>query len=342
MIILTQSYTLLPSTSDGIFLDVANLASSSTSKLFGTLFKSNQDGHYFSQSLAATLRSPQGQVDFEKVNGIDGIMLSNSIANPTDPTSEWRTQSVISHDDGSTWKILNAPEVDSLGKGYNCTSSGSNKCQLHLHSYSSIGHSRSVFSPEGSTGLVLGVGNVGSSLGNYADSDVFLSRDAGKSWSEIRKGPHKWAVGDYGNVIVLIRDDKPTMSLDYSWDFGSSWSELKFSDKPLRLQALSTRMESSKFQFLVMGYAPSSSTFDPTGMATIYLDFSRLFEKKCSLDDDFEKWSPGECQRDCFLGRKLSLLRRRKESLCFFGDRYEPSANIEGTTCECSARDFEW
>lgn len=107
-----NSFTLLPATNNGVFLDV----SVADSDLVGSLFKSNQDGRFLSQSLAATHRDTQGRVDFDRVQDIDGILFANTYDNPTDLPSSRRIRSVLSFDDGATWNYIKAPKKDSEDK----------------------------------------------------------------------------------------------------------------------------------------------------------------------------------------------------------------------------------
>jgi hypothetical protein len=107
-----NSFTLLPATKNGLFLDV----SVADSDMVGSLFKSNQDGRFLSQSLAATHRDTQGRIDFDRVQDIDGILFANTYDNPTDPPSSRRIRSVLSFDDGASWNYIKAPKKDSEDK----------------------------------------------------------------------------------------------------------------------------------------------------------------------------------------------------------------------------------
>lgn len=60
---------------------------------------------------------------------------------------------------------------------------------------------------------MVGVGNVGSSLSSYADGDMFLTRDAGKTWTEVQKGTHIWEFADQGALLILVSDQEATNTL---------------------------------------------------------------------------------------------------------------------------------
>jgi Sortilin, neurotensin receptor 3, len=101
--IMEEAYTILPSTSYSIQVDV--LSSTSMRNQIGSLFTSNSNGSYFTRALENTNRNNGGIVDFEKVQNIEGILLANIVenheevkANPL--TAEKRIQSRISFDDG--------------------------------------------------------------------------------------------------------------------------------------------------------------------------------------------------------------------------------------------------
>ena len=102
--IMEEAYTILPSTSYSIQVDV--LSSMSMRNQIGTLFTSNSNGSYFTRSLENTNRNNNGIVDFEKVQNIEGILLANIVANHEEVTANPRTaekqiESRISFDDGT-------------------------------------------------------------------------------------------------------------------------------------------------------------------------------------------------------------------------------------------------
>ena len=92
-------------------------------------------------------------------------------------------KTLITHNKGGDWKRLNAPKVDSEGESYHC----GNHCYLHLHSYSS--EIPQFYSVDSAVGIIIGNGNVGRYLDyGYNNMALFLSRDGGLTWFEIRKG----------------------------------------------------------------------------------------------------------------------------------------------------------
>jgi hypothetical protein len=50
----------------------------------------------------------------------------------------------------------------------------------------------------------MGNGNVGNYLSNREDLiNTYLSRDAGLTWYEVKKGIHLYEISDHGAVIVM-------------------------------------------------------------------------------------------------------------------------------------------
>lgn len=69
---------------------------------WGNILKSNSNGTYFGLSMDYVNRDERGYVDFEKMIGLDGIVIINTVSNPGNATltgkKELRT--LISHNDG--------------------------------------------------------------------------------------------------------------------------------------------------------------------------------------------------------------------------------------------------
>lgn len=70
---------------------------------WGNILKSNSNGTYFGLSMDYVNRDERGYVDFEKMIGLDGIVIINVVSNPGNATltggKELRT--LISHNDGA-------------------------------------------------------------------------------------------------------------------------------------------------------------------------------------------------------------------------------------------------
>ncbi|KAJ3278942.1 vacuolar protein sorting/targeting protein PEP1 [Borealophlyctis nickersoniae] len=346
-----NAFTVLESTTGGIFLDVSQ--SNNMFQEYGTLFKSNDNGTYYSRIKDFTNRNHRGQVDFEKLQGIEGIILSNSVSNAhrIGVGENKEVQSAMSFDDGATWQPITPPKVGADGKEIKC-----DDCHLHIHCHAESHHSHTspiMHSSKNAAGLMLGVGNVGNKLEVYTDGNVYITRDAGRTWNEVFKDAHKWALGDRGGVMLMVNDERPVETLYYSWDFGRSWAEHKFTDRPIRISNIHTHPTSTSLKFIIEGYyartsSSSHSTLDDLlglvdgaeGTVTVQLDFSELLKRKCGKDD-FEKWSPGaEGGARCFLGHKPTFWRRKPDAVCFVGEEFK-DVDVEFETCPCDDEDFE-
>lgn len=71
---------------------------------WGNLLKSNWNGTYYGLSIDNVNRDDRGYVDFEKMIGLDGIVLINIVSNPADAANSGRKllQSRITHNDGES------------------------------------------------------------------------------------------------------------------------------------------------------------------------------------------------------------------------------------------------
>ncbi|KAH9264282.1 hypothetical protein BASA83_012236 [Batrachochytrium salamandrivorans] len=352
-------FTILESTTGGIFLD-AELGEPNSDRT-GMMFKSNENGVFFSKVLGRTHRSAQGQVDFEKINDVPGVILTNM--SPRLGNQKTVVQTLMSFSDGSSWSSLTAPAVDSTGAQIVCESSPiQHKCDLQLHGITSVTSTlglSALHSSKGAPGLLIGVGNPGESLFAYNLGNVFLSRDAGHSWIEVRKDAHKWAIADYGGLIVLVNDEKPVNTLSYSWDFGATWAEHKFSDQLIRIEDVATKSGAESRKVLITGHYISSTAAGGGGSgggsssgisnelatALVSVDFEHLFSRKCDVNADFELWYPGSMPgsndpKRCFFGEEVTYRRRKADAICYVGAGFSHVV-AEKKTCECIDSDYE-
>jgi hypothetical protein len=74
-------------------------------------------------------------------------------------------------------------------------------------------------------GIILAVGNIGERLDRQLTDrmSTYLSRDGGLNWSEIRKGPFIYEIGDHGALIVMAKHGVPTNEILYSYNEGKTW-----------------------------------------------------------------------------------------------------------------------
>lgn len=314
------AYTVLESTNYSIQVDVMNTRPSNP---MGVLFTSNSNGTYFTKNIDHTNRNRIGLVDFEKVQGIQGIVLVNTVENWEDvegrDNSKKKIQSKISFDDGRTFQPLKTGKKD-----------------LHLHSVTNLHNSGRVFSSP-APGIVMGVGNTGDHLEKYKEGDLYVSDDAGVTWTQAADGPHKYEFGDQGSVLMAVSDDGPTDKITYSIDHGRNWKKADLGMK-IHPQVLTTTPDSTSLKFLL-----AATDSEEKGKHYLFsIDFEGLHEEKCG-SKDFEKWYARvdkDGEPDCLMGRKEFYTRRKADTDCFIQSNFEdPEPEFE--VCECTDEDFE-
>ncbi|KAI1311572.1 vacuolar protein sorting/targeting protein PEP1 [Mortierella claussenii] len=341
--VVNPAYTVLDSTTRSVFMAI-NVIDRPGSKV-GNLFTSNSNGTYFSLSKKYVSESDMGNVDFEKMQGIDGVALLNEVINPNEANQgkQKELRSMITVDNGNTWSALHAPEVDSDNQRYDCGTD----CNLHLHNYLDRKHVEDMFSSPSIPGMVIGVGNVGKSLGEYEQGNTFLTRDGGHSWREILHGPHQYDFGDQGSIILLVKDDeRPTDHVIYSLDHGKTFQQYEFSTEKVIVRDIVTKPGGIAKSFLL--FATPLAGGSNTAKQLIYqIDFEGLDLRKCVLNlqdesnDDFERWSLADLRGEqCMFGRKVEYYRRIEDHQCFVGE-LEVNPREIVSNCQCTANDFE-
>ncbi|KAH8920807.1 Oligoxyloglucan reducing end-specific cellobiohydrolase [Atractiella rhizophila] len=333
MRIMPSAFTVLESTTDSVFLHVTT--SGAPGAEWGSLFKSNSNGTYYTMSLEHVNRNDAGYVDFEKMIGLDGIALINVVSNPDDATLTGKKELQTR----GRWKPIIPPARDSLGRSYDCMSTS---CSLHIHGYTERRDPRATYSSPTAVGLMIGVGNVGEKLAPYEDSDTFLTRDGGFTWDEVHKDAHLWEYGDQGSIIVLVNDEQPTDFVTYTLNEGLSWQDYNFGQK-LRVRTIVTVPQDTSRKFILFGSEPGRTS----ETVAVHLDFSQVTNTKCNLDladpnnDDFELWSPSEKrEQTCLFGRQVMYHRRIRERNCYVGE-IMPQPFKKERDCLCTDDDFE-
>lgn len=123
-----------------------------------------------------------------------------------------KIRTYITHNRGSSWEVIRAPETDLKGKPTNCFSEDG--CSLNLNMYS-LNENRFAppYSQETAVGVVMAVGNPGKALdieSGIGKKGTYLSRDGGFSWSEVAKIPLIYEFGDHGGLLVAAPNIQST------------------------------------------------------------------------------------------------------------------------------------
>lgn len=340
------AYTVLDSSTHAVFLHVT--VNPQRDQEYGSIIKSNSNGTSYVMSLNAVNRNTEGYVDFEKMQGLEGVAVANVVINvaEVDKGAKKRKQSRITHNDGADWEPIQAPKLDSADQAYKCDVSDKSKCSLHIHGYTERSDPREQYSSPTAVGMMLAVGNVGSELTTFGEASTFMTTDAGLTWKEIKKGTYVWEFGDQGSVIVIVRRGEDTDHLYYSLDMGNKWDLYKFSDRKIRVEIITTVPSDTSLNFLLWGK-------DGKELVTVNVDFSGLpdFTKPCQLDEknpengDYELWSPQHPMQsddpECLFGHVAQYHRKKRDAKCKNDQKIQHIHNI-ARNCSCTRRDYEW
>ncbi|KAH8820392.1 hypothetical protein F5884DRAFT_763859 [Xylogone sp. PMI_703] len=331
-----RAYTVLESSTHSVFLHVTT--NTERGFEYGAIIKSNSNGTSYVMSLEAVNRDGTGYVDFEKLAGIEGAALANIVMNYKGKHKDDKAlKTVITHNDGAEWDYVPVP----TGKKFDCKGN-LEQCSLNIHGFTERRDKSHTFSSASAIGLVLGVGNVGLTLGPYKEADTFMSTDAGITWKFVKEGPHMWQFGDQGSIIVIVRDGEPTNVLYYTLDEGDNWTEYKFSDDKVNVDDISTVPSSTARNFLLWGRDSDRK------LVTINVDFSGLTDKQCVLDEndveggDYYLWQPSHPKQknNCLFGHISEFHRKRTTSDCYNG-RLIPHLHNIAKNCSCTRQDYE-
>lgn len=347
-----RAYTVLDSSTHAVFLHVTVNGGEGTA--YGSLIKSNSNGTSYALSLNGVNRNDNGYVDFEKMQGLEGVAVVNVVGNMGEVEKKGaakKLKSMITHNDGAQWGLLAPPEKNADGKGFGCSAKdgkGTDKCSLHLHGYTERKDSRDTFSSGSAIGLMMGVGNVGEYLSGMDDADTFLTRDGGITWKSVKKGRHMWEYGDSGSVIVIVPESEPTKVIYYSLDEGDTWEEFQFSDEEMDIADISTLPSDTSKNFLLWGENKGGSG-KRNKVVTVNLDFSGIRDRSCTLDenldgkDEYYIWEPKHPlqENNCLFGHREQYHRKKPEAQCW-NNWPEPHLHSIGTNCTCTRADYEW
>ncbi|KAL3231478.1 hypothetical protein RNJ44_00513 [Nakaseomyces bracarensis] len=338
-----EAFTVLGSNTGAVFMHFTTSKSKDFS--YGNLLKSNTNGTSYVKLHSNVNRNQDGYVDFEKVQGLEGIILSNIVQNADkrDANDEKVLKTKITFNDGADWSYLSPPRYDSEGKKYQCNSKSLERCSLNLHGYTERKDYRDTYSSGSAIGMLIGIGNVGESLTSREEASTFLTIDGGKTWKEVKKGSYQWEFGDHGGVLVLAPEGQKTNTVSYSTDFGETWTDYIFSDEEVFITDIVTVPKDSALRFLLV---TESNVGRNSNSATFTLDFSALFDRQCVLDhnnekfDDFDYFTVGNSENDCLFGHQAKYLRKNKPN-CFVGAVGLEQFTVISKNCSCTRADFE-
>ncbi|CAJ2513346.1 Uu.00g014650.m01.CDS01 [Anthostomella pinea] len=334
-----NAYTVLDSSTHAVNLFVAT--GTEQDRQHGAILKSNSNGTSYVMSVQGVNCDSSYYVDFEKMLGLEGVVLVNTVANLDSASEPKKLQTRISHNDGANWAFLPPPAQDANKKGYSCSSkAGDEACALHLHGYTERVDHRKTYSSESAVGLMFGIGNVGPVLGDAKDADTFMTTDAGVHWKEVKKGSWAWSFGDQGSIVVLAQRNVGTKSISYSLDYGDTWEDKVFSEDAVVITDITTLRSGSSRNFILWGHKGDE-------LFTVNLDFSGLADRPCEHDEadasksDYETWTPAHPSHpnECLFGHKNKYLRKKSDRSCYNDQKLQHVYSVEN--CECTQQDYE-
>ncbi|KAH8194935.1 hypothetical protein TruAng_010900 [Truncatella angustata] len=332
-------YTVLDSSTHAVNLFVET--AEDEKRRFGSILKSNSNGTSYVVSISGVNCDNSGYVDFEKMLGLEGVVLVNTVENPNADSEPKKLQTKISHNDGAEWSFLPPPKKDLDGKSFSCSSTaGDENCALHIHGYTERVDHGKTYSSEGAVGIMFGLGNVGAVLGDAKDADTFMTTDAGISWNMVKKGRWTWSFGDQGSIILLVQRDTRTKSISYTLDEGKSWKDYVFSDSEVVVTDITTLRSGASRNFLLWGHEGDS-------LFTVNIDFSGLTSQECVFDaddaskSDYGLWTPEHPKQPggCLFGHRAEYLRKKTDRTCFNAQRLVHRWGFNN--CTCTRQDFE-
>ncbi|XP_046665505.1 sortilin-related receptor-like isoform X3 [Homalodisca vitripennis] len=285
--------------------------------------------------------SDKSFADVHKVEGMKGIYIASQVLDTVgiNPGVE-HLRSVITFDWGGEWRPIAAPHYSSDHQPIQCNAA--NNCSLHLSQKFAqmypVTRAAPILSSKSAPGVILATGTLGSSLKGHVG--LYMSQDAGLTWSQILQEYYLFNFGDHGGVLVAVKYFKSngeTNILKYSTDEGESWKDHAFTDEDLRIYGLMTEPGENTTIFTMFGSARSQHQW-----LIVKVDLKNAFTYNCT-PDDYKFWSPSSgdegVKMTCILGVKETYERRVPHSNCYNGKDYDRPIKME--VCPCDAEDFE-
>ncbi|XP_034464332.1 VPS10 domain-containing receptor SorCS3 [Hippoglossus hippoglossus] len=294
-----------------------------------SLYISDSPGVYFTLSLEdlRTSRGPAGNllVDFYKVEGINGMYLTNKLVDN-------HIKTFITYNKGQKWALLPAPASDVAGNNIHCILPF---CSLHLHleMLENPYTSGPITSKKSVPGIIVATGNIGTALSS-TNLGMFITSDAGNSWRQIFDEEHNiWFLDNGGALLAVLHAPTPIQHLWISLDEGKKWDSHSFSAAPLFVDGVLMEPESDNHIITFFGHFSHRSEWQ-----LIKIDYMGLFSRRC-MGGDYQKWQLHNKGELCVMGEKQIFMKRRPGNRCMLAQDYSRIYSSE--PCLCTAFDFE-
>ena len=98
---------------------------------------------------------------------------------------------------------------------------------------------QSILSQDSAVGLLMALGNLGSSLsGSTSNVRLYFSRDGGFTWFEVGTGFWEFQFAALGSVVVAVKKRVTTSTIQWSCDEGHTWEITDFSSTGFRISVI--------------------------------------------------------------------------------------------------------
>ena len=266
-----HSYTILDTSEGSVFLHV-NHGDFHTG--YGNIYLSDAEGLRFSLSLRNNKRDAQGRCDFEKLQGIEGIYITNEQINADVESAKERP------------RLRRSPSTRAASGS---CSSRRRPTTRGATSRAAPTRTRSARSPRGhrlvgpfysnknAIGVVMATGNVGHHLSDKEDEvHTFFSRDA----AHVADGAARLAHLRVRRPRRGDRDRRRPPRVDGGAVLvgrGVPWNELRFSNKPTEIENIVIEPQATSQVFVMYGSRGEEGVL-------FQVDFSQLHEPQCKGD----------------------------------------------------------
>ena len=106
---------------------------------------------------------------------------------------------------------------------------------------------QSILSQDSAVGLLMALGNLGSSLtSSRRDVRLYFSRDGGFTWFEVATGSWEFQFAALGSVVVMVRNRVSTNFIRWSCNEGHTWNTTSFSNNVNVIGMLTEREEKAR------------------------------------------------------------------------------------------------
>lgn len=98
---------------------------------------------------------------------------------------------------------------------------------------------QSILSQDSAVGLLMALGNLGSSLSaSSANLRLYFSRDGGFTWFEVDSNSWEFQFAALGSVVVTVRKGIYTSLIKWSCDEGRNWVTTRFSNNTFGVRVI--------------------------------------------------------------------------------------------------------